>query len=85
MILKDKYNVFLMKLFNFDVSCIIVCLIMLFPIIWSIPNSFVKLGVDLTNICLFIYLSLFNISMLLYMPLLAWYIIQKDKRSKSID
>lgn len=83
--MKDKYNIFLKKLLAFDISFIIVSLIMLFPIMCSIPYSFVKLGVELTNIILFIYLTFMNVLLLLFIPLFIYYQIQKDKKSKSND
>lgn len=81
--MKENYNEFLLNLFIFDISCIISGLIMLIPAHLSIPYSFDKLGVVITNFCIFIYSLFMNISFLLYIPLFVWYMIQKDNRSES--
>jgi len=80
--MREKYYLILQQLFVLDTSLIISCFIMFIPIYISIPYSLVKLGIDLTNICLFVYLCIINISMLLYLPLCAFYFIQKDKRKR---
>lgn len=80
--MKDKYNKFLLELYRIDVSCCFAGIILLFPINWSIPNSFVILGVFITNLCILVYSLFMNISLLLFIPLFAYYVIQSTKDEK---